>query len=93
MDVAALHNRNDLLLQDSADKLYTAYWIAFGPHGPRAGAPPGEGTKIFTYTVLGVVASLVIFLATHHMANPPPGTMTKEWQEATNEYFKVRNEP
>ena len=72
------------------DKPYTAYWIAFGPHGPRAGSPPGEGTKIFTYTVLGVAASLVIFLATHHFANPPPSTLNKEWQEATNEYFKVR---
>jgi hypothetical protein len=37
-----------------------------------------------------VAASLVIFLATHHMANPPPSTLTKEWEEATNEYFKVR---
>ena len=73
-----------------ADGICAAYWIAFGPHGPRAEAPPGESTKIFTYTVLGVAASLVIFLTTHHLANPPPSTLTKEWEEATNEYFKVR---
>ena len=24
-------------------------------------------------------------------ARPPPRTMTKEWQEATNEYLKVRS--
>ena len=70
--------------------LHTAYWIAFGPHGPRAESPPGENTKVFTYTMLGVLASTVIFLVTHHMANEAPSTMTKEWQEATNEYFKVR---
>ena len=73
-----------------ADSIRTAYWIAFGPHGPRAETPPGEGTKVFTYTIIGVAASLVIFLATHHLANPPPSTLTKEWEEATNEYFKVR---
>jgi hypothetical protein len=92
MDVAALRNSSQLLQHHFANELYAAYWIAFGPHGPRAGSPPGEGTKIFTYTVIGVAASLAIFLATHHMANPPPHTLTKEWEEATNEYFKVRRE-
>ena len=32
----------------------TAYWIAFGPHGPRALPPPGENWAIFKYTMLGV---------------------------------------
>ena len=27
------------------------------------------------------------------MARPPPRTMTKEWQEATNEYLRVRDRP
>ena len=63
----------------------TAYWIAFGPHGPRAEAPAGEGTKVFLYTILGVVAAGVLFGATRAFAKPPPATMTKEWQEASNE--------
>jgi hypothetical protein len=70
--------------------LDTAYWIAFGPHGPRAEAPPGENTKVFTYTLIGVGAGSIIFYLTHVSANPPPSTLTKEWQEKTNEYFKVR---
>jgi hypothetical protein len=41
------------------------------------------------YTMIGLVAGTAIFLVTHHMANPAPHTLTKEWQEATNEYFKV----
>lgn len=30
-----------------------------------------------------------MFLFIHSFAKPPPRTMTKEWQEATNEYLKV----
>lgn len=67
----------------------TAWWIAFGPHGPRAGAPPGEWTKIWLYTAAGVGASAAIFFFIHSFARPPPRTMTKEWQEATNEYLLV----
>ncbi|KAK5211655.1 Cytochrome c oxidase subunit 5B, mitochondrial [Exophiala xenobiotica] len=66
----------------------TAWWIAFGPHGPRAETPPGEWTKVWIYTAAGVAISAVLFLIIHSFARPPPRTMTKEWQEATNEYLK-----
>ncbi|KAL2010795.1 hypothetical protein VTN00DRAFT_3513 [Thermoascus crustaceus] len=65
-----------------------AYWIAFGPHGPRAEPPKGEGWKIFFKTMQLFVASVAIFYAIHLFARPQPRTMTKEWQEATNEYAK-----
>jgi cytochrome c oxidase subunit 4 len=68
----------------------TAYYIAFGPHGPRALPPPGEGMKIFSYTVIGLIVSFGIFTFAHSMARPPPATMTKEYQEKTNEYLRVR---
>lgn len=67
----------------------TAYWIAFGAHGPRAGTPPGEGRKIFLGTAIGVVASLVLFATIRAGAKPSPKTLTKEYEEATNEYLKV----
>lgn len=67
----------------------TAWWIAFGPHGPRAEDPPGEWTKIMWYTTIGVAVSAALFFGIHAFARPPPRTMTKEWQEATNEYLKV----
>ncbi|KAJ9641907.1 Cytochrome c oxidase subunit 5B, mitochondrial [Coniosporium tulheliwenetii] len=54
-----------------------AYWIAFGPHGPRALPPPGEGTTVFIYTMIGVAA-----------AATTPKTMTKEYQEASEEYLR-----
>ena len=66
-----------------------AWWIAFGPHGPRALDPPGEGRKVFFYVCIGLAVSTLVFYLVHSMARPPPKTMTKEWQEATNEYLKV----
>lgn len=68
----------------------TAYHIAFGPHGPRAEAPPGEGMKIFNYTMIGVAVSIALFYFTRVFARGPPKTMSQEWQEASNAYLKVR---
>ena len=41
------------------------------------------------YSALGVGISGAIFFTIHSFAKPPPRTMTKEWQEATNEYLRV----
>ncbi|KAL2264417.1 hypothetical protein VTK26DRAFT_3304 [Humicola hyalothermophila] len=62
-----------------------AYWIAFGPHGPRSLPPPGENKKVALYTAVGVGFSLLLFSALRFFAKPAPATMTKEWQEKTNE--------
>ncbi|KAI9854756.1 MAG: Cytochrome c oxidase subunit 5A [Trichoglossum hirsutum] len=71
-----------------------AYWIAFGPHGPRALPPPGEGWKVASYTALGIVVAFGIAAAAHSLARDPPNSMTKEYQEATNEYLKSqKSEP
>lgn len=43
------------------------------------------------YAAIGVGISGVLFFGIHSMARPPPRTMTKEWQEATNEYLRVRH--
>lgn len=71
----------------------TAYWIAFGPHGPRALPPPGENTRVFLYTMIGVGASAVIFGIARYFAREPPHTMNREYQEATEAYLKVRVGP
>jgi hypothetical protein len=68
-----------------------AYYIAFGPHGPRRPAPPDEGRKVFLLSMAVIGAACVVFAITRMFANPArPRTMTKEWQEATEEYMKVR---
>ncbi|KAK7921309.1 cytochrome c oxidase polypeptide 5 [Apiospora marii] len=68
-----------------------AYWIAFGAHGPRAAPPADEGRKVLLYTLIGVGASLAIFSTMRMFAKPAPSTMTKEYQEASNEYLKGQN--
>jgi len=78
---------NELTLQEKK----AAYYIAFGPHGPRAAPPAGENVKILLYTLIGVGASAAIFGTIRFFARPAPHTMNKEWQEATNEYLKEQN--
>lgn len=68
-----------------------AYWIAFGPHGPRAVTPPGENWLVFKYTMLGVAAGVAIFAILRQFAKEKPKTMTREWQEMTNEYLRSQN--
>lgn len=67
-----------------------AYWIAFGPHGPRAQAPKGEGLRIAVKVAQLTAVSVALFYVIHLFAKPQPKTMSKEWQEASNEYAKVR---
>lgn len=66
-----------------------AYWIAFGPHGPRAQPPKGEGLRVTAKVAQLVAASVAVFYGIHLLAKPQPPTMTKEFQEATNEYARV----
>ncbi|KAI1851654.1 hypothetical protein JX265_010737 [Neoarthrinium moseri] len=80
-------NWADLTLQEKK----AAYWIAFGAHGPRAASPPDEGRKVALYTFIGVATSFVIFATMRMFAKPPPSTMTKEYQEASNEFVKAQN--
>jgi len=66
-----------------------AYYVSFGPHGPRTPInPPGTVLQV----VLGVAALVgvtgVIWSITRSLAQPAPRTMTKEWQEASNERAK-----
>ncbi len=68
---------------------YKAYWIAFGPHGPRALPDPNEGWKVAQLVLYLIGASAVVFAALRYFARPAPKTMTKEWQEMTNEYMKA----
>ncbi|KAJ4289745.1 Cytochrome c oxidase subunit 5B, mitochondrial [Kalmusia sp. IMI 367209] len=66
-----------------------AYYIAFGPHGPRRPPPPDEGRKVFFLSAAVIAAAVGVFSLTRLFANPVrPRTMTKEWQEASEEYMK-----
>ncbi|KAI5777904.1 cytochrome-C oxidase-like protein [Geopyxis carbonaria] len=82
-----VHDWNDL----TALEKKASYWISFGAHGPRAVPPPGESWKVFYYVVGACGFSGLIFFGRLLGARPPPKTMTKEWQEASNEYLRQQN--
>lgn len=52
--------------------------------------PPDEGRRVALYTAVGVAVSFAIFATMRMFAKPAPRTMSKEYQEASNEYLKVR---
>ena len=70
-----------------------AYWIAFGPHGPRKLPPPGEGWYVFKGTMTGLGISVVIFVILRFFARGDPKTMNEQYQKMTNEYLKVGLHP
>jgi hypothetical protein len=70
-----------------------AYYIAFGPHGPRRPPPPDEGRNVFFLSAGVIAAAFAVFAFSRMFASPiRPRTMTKEWQEASEEYLKVCSE-
>jgi len=69
----------------SLDEKKAAYYVAFGPHGPRADLhPPGSVPKIIASTLALVALGGVLYGAARHFGGETK-TMTKEWQEASNE--------
>ncbi|SPO30166.1 probable cytochrome-c oxidase chain V precursor [Ustilago trichophora] len=70
----------------SVDEKKAAYFVSFGPHGPRKPiTASGQGAKTFA----GVVAALGVTTGVYYLmrsnGGAPVKTMTKEWQEASNE--------
>lgn len=73
----------------SIDEQKAAYYIAFGPHGPRKPVfAPGDPLKIFLASTAAVGAGCVLFMGIRMLAPEPPKTMTTEWQEAETERAK-----
>ncbi|GLB34506.1 putative cytochrome c oxidase subunit IV [Lyophyllum shimeji] len=73
----------------SLDEKRAAYYVAFGPHGPRTPTSlPGDGYKIFFWTMTLVAAAGGIYYGLRQLTPPPPKTLTKEWEEAMNERAK-----
>ena len=68
---------------------FIAYWIAFGPHGPRKLPPPGEGWYVFKWTMVGLGVSVIVFVIIRSFARGDPKTMNEQYQKMTNEYLKV----
>ncbi|KAJ2963601.1 hypothetical protein NQZ79_g1387 [Umbelopsis isabellina] len=75
--------------QLSLEEKKAAYYIAFGAHGPREPlTQPGHGMKVLIGTIGVVAASTALFYVIRQNAIEKPKTISKEWEEATNEYMK-----
>ncbi|EPY52091.1 cytochrome c oxidase subunit V [Schizosaccharomyces cryophilus OY26] len=86
--ITDLYARQKLPWADlSVEEKRAAYWIAFGEHGPRAYSHINQ-KKVFWGTAAGVVAAVALFALIRTQAAPAPHTMTREWQEKSNEYLK-----
>ncbi|CAG8640550.1 24737_t:CDS:2, partial [Cetraspora pellucida] len=73
----------------SIDDKRAAYYISFGPHGPREPLTgPGHTGKVFIGIGGVLAASLALFYVTKVLVPEQPKTLTKEWQEATNEKMR-----
>ncbi|KAH3670351.1 hypothetical protein WICMUC_004847 [Wickerhamomyces mucosus] len=69
-----------------------AWYVSYGAWGPRRPIhPKGEAGKITTGVLIGLGVSLSIFLTIRAFAPEPPKTLTREWQEASDEYLKSKN--
>ncbi|CAO3685302.1 unnamed protein product [Rhizopus stolonifer] len=76
----------------SLEEKKAAYYIAFGPHGPREPiTKPGHGAKVLGGIVGVLAASGALFYAIRLNGQETPKTINKEWEEATNEYLKSQN--
>ncbi|KAF9556176.1 COX4-domain-containing protein [Agrocybe pediades] len=68
------------------DEKKAAYYVAFGPHGPRTPiSKPGDNLKIFLATLGLVGVSAGVFFTIQGLGGEPPKSMSKEWQEASNQ--------
>ncbi|EUC57132.1 cytochrome C oxidase, subunit IV/COX5b [Rhizoctonia solani AG-3 Rhs1AP] len=70
----------------SIDEKKAAYFVAFGPHGPRTPtSPPGQTMKV----IMGTVAVFALagggFGIVRSFGGPVPRTITKEYEQAMNE--------
>ncbi|WWD22243.1 hypothetical protein CI109_106734 [Kwoniella shandongensis] len=71
------------------DEKKAAYFVAFGPHGPRAPvSEPGHGLKVFGGVAVAVLAAFGVLTYAKTFSAPPPHTMTPEYQEQMNEYMR-----
>lgn len=69
-----------------------AWYISYGAWGPRKPIhPQGEVKKITTGVLAIIAVAGAIFATSRYLSEGLPHTMSREWQEATNERLKEKN--
>lgn len=68
------------------------WYVSYGNWGPRRPVlQKGDSTYILSGTIIGLLASVGIFVGIRYLAKDDPRTMTKEWQIKSDEYLKSKN--
>ena len=71
------------------DEKKGAYFVAYGPHGPRKPVvPPGQTLRVVLGTVVFVSIGIGLFAATRQLAAPAPKTLEPEYREQMNQRAK-----
>ncbi|CAD6892197.1 unnamed protein product [Tilletia controversa] len=66
----------------SIDEKKAAYFISFGPHGPRKPVTePGQGLRTFAGVVIATAAAIGVFYGFRSIGGTPPRTLNPEYQE------------
>lgn len=77
----------------SLDEKKAAYYVAFGPHGPREPIQADGGKTLMGVTAAVAVAGLIFYMV-RKGGKETPATLTREWQEATDERLREqRSDP
>jgi len=73
----------------SLDQKKAAYYISYGPHGPRAPiVPPNTNGKVFIGVIGCIVTAVGVFALARSRSQETPKTMSKEWKDAQTEYAR-----
>jgi len=76
----------------SLEEKRAAYYISFGPHGPREPMfKPGFTGKVVAGVAAGVGVAGAMFYGFRQGGQEKPRTINKEWEEATNERMRQEN--
>ncbi|KAL7421220.1 Cytochrome c oxidase subunit 5B, mitochondrial [Cryptotrichosporon argae] len=76
----------------SIDEKKAAYFVAFGPHGPREPyTPPGQNGKVLIGTLAGLGVAFTLFALVRSQAPPNVRTWTKEYQQASTQRMQEEN--
>jgi len=76
----------------TVDEKKAAYYVAYGPHGPRTPLhTSGHSMRVTLGTLAAIGSAIAVFAFARSRAPPPPKTMTREWQEAATERSREEN--
>ena len=91
--ISQLNERQKLNWKElTPEEKKAAWYISYGEWGPRRPVhQKGDGMKIFGGVVLGLSIASGLFVLFRVSAPESPRTMTREWQEASDEYLKSKN--